>query len=281
MTQRNVLVVGQTGHGKSTLCNVVCGWQDRFHENDLASAGTTKIQAEDVDVDDMRLHVVDTVGLGDAQVANRDVLGMIVDVVEQIGGPIHQILFVVGIRFSDCERKALEYLSTHLFGSDVYAHVTVVKTHVPRFTDPAYCAEDKAALKSMSPLFERMQVLHVDNPTPDDAPSTWQTTRATSRQYLLTQLRICSSPLAPGDISAMRQRAQEVMSIEEQAAKAAAEREKLEQERLQLDAERRRSEAEIQRTKEILSQQRQQADNLRRQRHHYHSRRHHKDCTIS
>jgi predicted GTPase len=61
---RNILIVGKTGTGKSSLANVMTG-MNRFRESPSFSSETQFFQQEVFDNNGIRYRVVDTVGMDD------------------------------------------------------------------------------------------------------------------------------------------------------------------------------------------------------------------------
>lgn len=90
-----VLLIGATGSGKSTLCNVLYNKVPQkidqpFAVNDSTSS-VTKIHSIK---DNEELRIIDTIGLGDKTIETKDIVADISDAVETLKGGIHACLFV-------------------------------------------------------------------------------------------------------------------------------------------------------------------------------------------
>ncbi len=70
---RNVLVVGRTGNGKSTLINLLAN-ADVCSVGGLASSTTRDCQLVPITVDGTTYTLVDTIGIGDTALDEADVL---------------------------------------------------------------------------------------------------------------------------------------------------------------------------------------------------------------
>jgi len=68
---RNILLIGRTGNGKSTLANVLINKNNNFEEvfkESASSVSETKgVQIEEVMEYDIKYRVIDTVGIGDTK----------------------------------------------------------------------------------------------------------------------------------------------------------------------------------------------------------------------
>ena len=227
MAHRTLLIVGRTGAGKSTLANVIVGdpLRLRFRENDTCARGTASFQTEEIIISGRIYRVIDTVGFGDPSIEDRDVLRNLAHALVSAGGPIHQIVFVVGGRFTHEEAHALNLLGSHLFGAFVYDHVTVVRTSFAAFRDATRCRDDDVKLRTdpreagdaLAALKKVRKILHVDNP-PEGAHSSWRDLRQASRELLLAHLEMCTASLVPDNHSSILERISKMQTVEEQNA---------------------------------------------------------------
>lgn len=63
-TTQTFLIVGKTGNGKSTVCNVISN-SSKFEESDAMASMTKFWQIEEFDVDtDTTFRLADTIGIG-------------------------------------------------------------------------------------------------------------------------------------------------------------------------------------------------------------------------
>jgi len=63
---RNIILIGRTGQGKSTLANVITG-TNQFKESDKGVSETKSAQEEILEDEGVKYRIVDTIGIGDTQ----------------------------------------------------------------------------------------------------------------------------------------------------------------------------------------------------------------------
>jgi len=68
---KNILLVGMTGNGKSTLANVLTN-TDKFNETSDAS-GTLNIQVETFTANGFDYQIIDTIGIGCSMYTDQEV----------------------------------------------------------------------------------------------------------------------------------------------------------------------------------------------------------------
>src|ERR1700744_4043535 len=129
---KNVLLIGKTGSGKSTLANVLFDKDKNFNEIFKEGKGslscTREIQAETFECQGVNYRVIDTVGIGDANLSNNQVLDKIADAVYLARKGIHQIFFVVDGRLDPFESYIYYLLKNIIFDENCTKFTTIIKT---------------------------------------------------------------------------------------------------------------------------------------------------------
>src|SRR6185437_5394802 len=123
---RNILLIGRTGNGKTTLANVLFNKNGQFEEVFKESAGsiseTRELQIElmKVDLDNegreqVEYQIIDTIGVGDTRLTPQGVLYKLAKIARSIDNGLNQVLFVVGDRFTKEEAEAYRLLRQIIF----------------------------------------------------------------------------------------------------------------------------------------------------------------------
>ena len=118
---RNVVVVGKTGAGKSTVANKVLG-QEKFTVKNVAGSVTLDVEAHCCYLDDKssqtryNLKVIDTVGLFDTKVKNDAAIKKMKNFFQnECPGGVNLVLFVCRKgRFTEEERSTFDYIMKNL-----------------------------------------------------------------------------------------------------------------------------------------------------------------------
>ncbi|CAG8533371.1 1682_t:CDS:1 [Dentiscutata erythropus] len=138
----NLLIVGRTGNGKSTLANVLSD-TNRFKESDKSVSVTRYFEEERFMHNGKSYRVVDTIGVGDTKLSKKQVLLRIAEAVYTMKEGINQVFFVVGRRFTIEEIEAFELLKTVIFESNIIKHTTIVRTNFTNFMYPDRVKTDR------------------------------------------------------------------------------------------------------------------------------------------
>src|SRR4051812_31100999 len=81
---KNILIIGLTGSGKSALANLLVNneenfeegneFQEIFPESDSSVSETKSIQSKEVKIKGVNYHIVDTIGIGNDNLTNKELL---------------------------------------------------------------------------------------------------------------------------------------------------------------------------------------------------------------
>ncbi|RGB25089.1 P-loop containing nucleoside triphosphate hydrolase protein [Rhizophagus diaphanus] len=141
MDNRNVLVVGGTGCGKSVLCNVLTG-TDEFKEGNYTVSETQNIQLSSFDWKEIKYSVADTVGIGNINLTTKEVLSSIIEKINSMSEGISQVLLVTDGRFLKEEIEIYDFLKEIFKGG----FVTIVRTKFASFQNKDECEKDIKAM---------------------------------------------------------------------------------------------------------------------------------------
>ncbi|GBC01722.1 hypothetical protein RclHR1_04300004 [Rhizophagus clarus] len=165
---KNILIVGSTGSGRSTLANVLANSED-FKESGHTVSKTKNFNKKVFERKMINFRVVDTVGFEDTNLTTKQVLYKLADGIYSMPEGISQVLFVVDGRFVPEKIRSLSLISNIFFGSDILDYVTIVRTKFNNFRSNDHCNIDKEKMIKESETFakiinSRNNVIHVDNP---------------------------------------------------------------------------------------------------------------------
>ncbi|CAG8712261.1 12827_t:CDS:2, partial [Funneliformis caledonium] len=171
--ERNILLIGRTGNGKSTLGNVLVNkngdFETVFKESSYGVSETRDIDTGEFMIDSIKYKVIDTVGLGDTKLNRKEVMYKLGEAAHKTRDGLNQLLFVTSSRFTEEERFTYNLLREIIFDDDIVNHTTIVRTNFENFMDEDEIKEDQRRMISENAELARVicscnKIIHVNNP---------------------------------------------------------------------------------------------------------------------
>jgi predicted GTPase len=202
---RNILIIGRTGTGKSTLGNVLINkngnFEEMFRENSESVSEINIKQATfevpistDDDSEKIRYRIIDTVGIENSRLTPYGVLSKLAEVAEQIKAEgLNHIFLVTEGKFTKEEIKVYDLLSSVIFNRDALKYTTVVRTRFPKFKESEKCQRDRETLRRENPdlahILNNVNIIYVNNPSlQGEQIEINKKTREASRDNLINHL---------------------------------------------------------------------------------------------
>ncbi|CAG8513010.1 15986_t:CDS:1 [Funneliformis mosseae] len=192
----NILLIGRTGGGKSTLANVISN-TDEFGESGSSVSKTKRFQTKDFTWNGTKYRIVDTIGVGDTKNSEEEVLYMIGEAVHSMKKGIKQVFVIIGGRFTKEEVETFDLLKKAIFESGITKYTTIVRTRFEDFENPEECNKDKENLKNENKKIFKLvdscnDIVYVNNPPLSKRRlEDNKKDRENSRKILLKYLNYC------------------------------------------------------------------------------------------
>jgi len=194
---------------------------DKFKESELGVSETRDIQQGlfKSSCDDIVYHIIDTIGIGDTSLGEKQVLLKLAEATNAIRDGLNQILFVTSGRFSEEEIKAYTLLRTVFFNEDIGKYTTIIRTKFPTFRRAERCRADRESMIKESEdiadiICSCKKLIHVNNLTEDEDPKL--KTRGECREILRNHLKFnCEEVYRPQNLDDANERIRNHMDEKE------------------------------------------------------------------
>ena len=126
----NIVVIGEAGDGKSTLCNTLTGKKDAFKESDQPECETKITSGISGIFDKFQTFVIDTPGVGDPNNSDSEHLVKMIKYIKE-NPQISVVILVFNSahpRFGVNQRRLLELLYSMAPGTPIHQHLAIIWT---------------------------------------------------------------------------------------------------------------------------------------------------------
>lgn len=159
---RNLLIIGRTLSGKTTLSSVLCD-TDGFKENGNTINETENLLKKDFECKGTKYYVIE-IGVG--LIKKKDFYNEIIELMPE---GISQVLFVVDKSFTTEEKQVLELYKKIIFESGILEYVTIVRNKFENFRNKNECEKDIKNVFEENEIIIKIvkscnNIIHIDNP---------------------------------------------------------------------------------------------------------------------
>ncbi|CAG8514140.1 8515_t:CDS:1 [Ambispora leptoticha] len=215
---KTILLIGQTGSGKSTIANVISN-TNHFKESQYGVSETQDIQIESCMLQDenLELRIIDTIGINDTRFSEKVVLSKIAEAADMVKGGLNQIFFITNGRFTETEIQVYTLLRTVFFAEDIGKYTTIVRTKFPGFRNHSKCKEDEERMVAENENVAEIirschKFIHVNNLTEEEELQL--TSRIECRDILIKHLiHNCKDIYKPKNLDELNERIEDHMTF--------------------------------------------------------------------
>eukprot|EP01133_Synstelium_polycarpum_P012157 gene12157-14226_t len=162
--------------------------------------------------DNLRLTIVDTIGIGDTELSEQEVLYRIADACWAVKDGFHQIFFVTSGRMTEEELMCFDLLRTVIFDNNVCDYITIIRTKFQNFMDVNECQMDISLMK-MNKTIDKVitavggKLIHIENRPPHSNSIHSTKEQDMSRNKVMTHLYYkCSQLYNPPELQSITER---------------------------------------------------------------------------
>ncbi|CAB4431281.1 unnamed protein product [Rhizophagus irregularis] len=159
---RNLLIIGRTLSGKTTLSSVLCDTDD-FRKNGNTINETKSLRKKDFEWKGTKYYVIE---IGVESIKKKDFYN---EIIELMAGGISQVLFVSDKSFTTEEKKTLELYEKIIFETGILEYVTIVRNKFENFRNKNECEKDKKYVFEENEIIAKIvkscnNIIYIDNP---------------------------------------------------------------------------------------------------------------------